>query len=182
MALPHQWPANRTVLSKGFSNVESFIDAHYKCLIKTFPWMPKHWWADEGCAVALHEGLKSVVGNHAEWMGEASDKPLSLAGVYFLMLVALHNNAPSGANLELLHVKNWKCFHRQQQGSDPGGTSFDEQSLLQFLPWQGQSWAERSVRTLYRIFSALAVKKGTQQFGVLEFRQPSSEVHVLASN
>ncbi len=57
----------------------------HRYLVKTwFPWMPDRWWRSEGSALALHESLKTVIGDSSNHLA-ASGRPLSVAGAYIVL-------------------------------------------------------------------------------------------------
>ena len=71
-------------------------DGYRDCVRKALPWIPEtcSWWLDYKNVRALHECLKTLMGNTAPWMGNDPRRGLSLGGAYLVFLIALAHCFP----------------------------------------------------------------------------------------
>lgn len=154
----------------------SAINAHQhkQCVRKVFKWIPDGvtWWDSNDTMVAFHEALKTFVGAHSQWMGSVADRPLSLAGAYWIVMTAISVRAPNQVGRFL--VKNWQCFFFAQNTSADGNATdgrFVAKNCIPFLPPQGANAAKRTVQSLYELLLGL-VNRNDGEFGFSDFLPP----------
>lgn len=147
------------------------IEQHRDFVRGVFPHFPDKWWENKVKADALHQCLKTIVGAHAQWMGNYGDHYLSLGGAYLLFLLALWQKFPEQS--EQFLVSDWTCFCTliSERGK--------KNSKMEPLPFLGnqqdQEVANWSVRSLYDFFVNIVTLEDGVTLGISNFSPPTKD-------
>lgn len=138
---------------------------HEQSIRKILPTLPQdvQWWAAKSNVRAMHEATKTFCGSHAEWMGASPDRPLSLAGIYWVFLMAVQAHAPASVSSCL--VKDWSSFFSPSR-------DITANHALTFLRRQTPKSAEHAVRSLYEFFASIVTNKRDGTFAIAEVVWP----------
>lgn len=129
------------------------------------------WWNSKRSWSALHSATKTFCGSHPDWMGDDPRYALSLAGVYWLFLLAVRTRFP--ANLAACLVPDWSCFFNNFDGGKA-------RNAWRFVPRQFPPAAETSVRSIYEYFVSIITREVDESFSITRILWPTQDNPRLA--